>query len=111
MNALEKAAGIIGSQAKLAGFLGVSKAAVNQWKLPGRKVPLKHCLPIEQITKGKVTCEELRPDINWTTMRASVPPAADSRLPHTTHTRATNGNAIGTPLRRRATDKQDKETV
>ena len=69
MNALEQAAEVVGSQTKLAELLGVSKAAVAQWKLPGRRVPLTHCMAIEKATYGKVKCEDLRPDINWTVVR------------------------------------------
>jgi DNA-binding transcriptional regulator YdaS (Cro superfamily) len=69
MHALEKAAEIIGSQTALANLLGVSKAAVGQWKEPGRRVPAEHCPLIERATTGAVRCEELRPDIAWDVLR------------------------------------------
>lgn len=69
MHALEKAAEIIGSQTALAYLLGVSKAAVGQWKEPGRRVPAEHCPLIERATDGAVRCEELRPDIAWAILR------------------------------------------
>ena len=72
MNAIEKAIDLVGSQAKLADILHVSRAAVNQWKLPGRKVPVTHCHSIERETKGAVRCEDLRPDVNWEFVRTSV---------------------------------------
>lgn len=65
MTALEKAAAIVGSQSKLAAVLGVSKAALGQWKLKGRNVPAEYCPKIEELTHGNVRCEDLRPDIDW----------------------------------------------
>jgi DNA-binding transcriptional regulator YdaS (Cro superfamily) len=111
MNALEKAAEIVGSQAKLAALLGVSKAAVNQWKLPGRKVPLKHCQAIEYETHGQVRCEDLRPDINWRVVRNDCTRTARLALPHTTYSRIANGHKFGIPLKRRATDKDEEESA
>lgn len=62
---IDAAAETLGSQAALAARLGVTRAAVNQWKLAGREVPMEHCAAIEQATKGAVTCERLRPDLRW----------------------------------------------
>lgn len=62
---IDIAAGILGSQTALADTLGVSKGAVHQWKDPERKVPSEHCGPIERATDGRVTCEQLRPDLQW----------------------------------------------
>lgn len=61
--ALEKAISIVGSQQGLAEILGISKGAVNQWQLPGRRVPAEHCQVIEEAVNGLVTREQLRPDI------------------------------------------------
>lgn len=72
---IDRAASIVGSQVALAVLLGVTKAAVNQWKDDGRKVPAEHCPPIERATKGQVRCEDLRPDIEWHILRKQ------SRLP------------------------------
>lgn len=63
-HAIEKAARIVGSQSALAAELGVTKAAVWQWKDDGRKVPIEHCVAIERATGGAVTRRELRPD-DW----------------------------------------------
>jgi DNA-binding transcriptional regulator YdaS (Cro superfamily) len=38
------------------------------WKARG-KVPADHCPEIERLTKRAVTCEELRPDVNWGVLR------------------------------------------
>ena len=49
---IDTASDCLGSQAALAAVLGVTKAAVHQWKLEGRRVPLEHCVAIEQATNG-----------------------------------------------------------
>jgi DNA-binding transcriptional regulator YdaS (Cro superfamily) len=67
---IDVAAGIVGSQAALAVALGVTRAAVTQWKEVGRKTPAEHCPKIERLTGGKVTCEQLRDDIEWHVLRA-----------------------------------------
>lgn len=71
MKSIDKAIAIIGTQAQLAKLLKVSRAAVGQWRLPGRKVPAIHCPEIEKHTKGEVCCEELRPDIDWAFVRSN----------------------------------------
>jgi DNA-binding transcriptional regulator YdaS (Cro superfamily) len=61
---IEIAAGIVGSYKALADILGVTKGAVHQWMASDRRVPIEHCTPIEQATKGLVTRQMLRPD-DW----------------------------------------------
>jgi len=63
---IDRAAAVLGSQVALAAVLGVTKAAVGQWKTEGRQVPLEHCLAIEKATDGVVTRAHLRPDDYWT---------------------------------------------
>lgn len=65
--AVEAAAKIVGSQKALARELGISSVAVGQWgrnSAASRGVPPKQCVRIEQLTSGKVTRRELRPD-DW----------------------------------------------
>ena len=45
--------------------LGVPASLVSQWATGVRPVPVARCLPIERATNGKVRCEDLRPDIDW----------------------------------------------
>ncbi|WP_390342332.1 transcriptional regulator [Variovorax boronicumulans] len=73
---VERAARIVGSQTALAAALGVTKAAVGQWKEEGRRVPAEHCPSIERLTAGAVRCEELRPDVAWDVLRVSAQPVA-----------------------------------
>jgi len=68
---IDVAAGIVGSQAALAEALGVTRAAVSQWKERDRKTPAEHCPRIERLCGGRVTCEELRPDIEWGVLRTA----------------------------------------
>lgn len=71
-NPLGRAIQSAGSINKLAMVLGVSKGAVWQWGLPGRKVPAEHCPAIERITGGDVRCEQLRPDVDWAYLRTQA---------------------------------------
>lgn len=77
---LVRAIQIVGTLRGLAEQLGVTRAAIWQWRLPNRKVPAEYCPSIERITHGAVTCEELRPDVEWSYLRSSRKrrPAASS---------------------------------
>ena len=75
---LERAARLLGSQVALANALGVTKAAVGQWRDTGRRVPAEHCPHIERLTGGEVRCEELRPDVAWSVLREQVNPVAEA---------------------------------
>jgi DNA-binding transcriptional regulator YdaS (Cro superfamily) len=88
--ALEKAAEILGSMQTLAEKLGVTKGAVSQWKLEGRRIPAEHCPLIEKLTGGEVRCEQLRPDVEWAAIRNC-------------------GGASGTARNQRATDPDPHE--
>lgn len=52
-----------GQQSELASLITVSPQMVNQWVHGIRPVPAKHCIAIEQATKGRVTRYDLRPDV------------------------------------------------
>lgn len=60
--ALDTAARLVDGRKILADLLGVSVAAIGNWKVRG--VPVEHCFAIEQATKGAVTRKDLRPD-DW----------------------------------------------
>lgn len=66
---IDRAARIVGTQAGIAKALNVTKAAVSQWKGAGGQVPAEHCPLIEEMTKGAVRCEDMRPDIRWDVLR------------------------------------------
>ncbi|WLW86121.1 helix-turn-helix domain-containing protein [Klebsiella pneumoniae] len=49
--------------------LGVSAPTVNQWTSGTRQIPAERCPEIEKATGGVVTCEDLRPDVDWKYLR------------------------------------------
>jgi len=59
---VERVIELVGTQAKLARALGVSPAAIHKMRRTG-VVPAKRCKQIELLTGGRVTAEQLRPDI------------------------------------------------
>lgn len=69
MLAIKKSCEMLGGRARLANRLGVTRQAVSQWCRGVDPVPLRRCIEIEGLTKGRVTCEELRPDIDWHVLR------------------------------------------
>jgi DNA-binding transcriptional regulator YdaS (Cro superfamily) len=75
--ALDKVVSKMGSMQVLADHLGVTKGAVGQWKLDGRKIPAEHCPVIERLVNREVVCEELRPDVDWAYLREAVQPSDD----------------------------------
>ncbi len=72
-SALKKACLSFGGQALMARNLGVSPPTINQWVSGARPIPAERCLEIEKITEGAVTCEELRPDVDWAYLRGTLP--------------------------------------
>ncbi|WP_084199166.1 transcriptional regulator [Noviherbaspirillum autotrophicum] len=47
----------------------VSYQVVQQWLI--NRVPADYCPSIERITDREVTCEQLRPDVEWAVLRFS----------------------------------------
>lgn len=68
MEALNQAIGIAKTQSALAKAIGCVPQDVNNWLRRGR-VPSEYCPAIERFTKGEVTCEMLRPDVDWADRR------------------------------------------
>lgn len=61
---LEKAVNHVGTATALAQLIGRKQSTVWDWlNKEGRKVPPEACREIERVTAGKVTAEELRPDL------------------------------------------------
>jgi DNA-binding transcriptional regulator YdaS (Cro superfamily) len=73
---LDEVLAIVGSLQALATHLGVTKGAVAQWKLPGRRIPAEYCPTIEKLVHGKVKCEAMRPDVDWGYVRGNSPVAS-----------------------------------
>ena len=68
---INQAINILGSQVALARAVGVQRQAVSGWASGRYLVPVKHCPKIEKVVARKVTCEQLRPDFDWSTVRSS----------------------------------------
>jgi len=68
MEALYRAIAILKTQSGLAKAIGRRQQDITNWIKRGR-VPADHCPLIERVTAGQVTCEQLRPDINWADRR------------------------------------------
>lgn len=57
----------------LAKLLNVTPGTINHWTWKRRPVPVTHCVRIEQLTKGEVTRQMLRPD-DWASIWPDLPP-------------------------------------
>ncbi|MFA7278616.1 MAG: helix-turn-helix domain-containing protein [Sterolibacterium sp.] len=70
-NHIERACDLLGGLGALARILKVSSPTVSQWRTGIRRVPAERCPAIERATNGEVTCEELRPDVDWAYLRGT----------------------------------------
>jgi DNA-binding transcriptional regulator YdaS (Cro superfamily) len=50
---------------KLADAIGVGQSVVSNWKARNTPIDPAFCARIERATGATVTCEQLRPDVNW----------------------------------------------
>lgn len=60
-----------GRQSSLARSIGADAQLVWQWARGVRQVPADRCPAIERATGGEVRCEDLRPDVEWSVLRAA----------------------------------------
>lgn len=67
-SALQIAIKCLGSESGLARAIKCSPQVVNNWVARGA-VSIKFCPAIEAATNGKVRCEDLRPDVQWSVLR------------------------------------------
>lgn len=51
--------------------LEVAPVLISQWANNTRPIPAERCPAIDKATGGAVTCEELRPDVDWAYLRGS----------------------------------------
>lgn len=81
-NPLARAIQIVGSQVALAAALGVRQGHVWKWlNTAVEGVPAKYCPSIERLTQGRVTCEELRSDVDWAYLRGTACLGKESPVP------------------------------
>ncbi|KGQ25840.1 helix-turn-helix domain-containing protein [Gallibacterium melopsittaci] len=60
-----------GGQSYLAKACDVSQPTVFKW-VNGRKMDVKYIPKIIEISNGEVTARDLRPDVDWDTIKASL---------------------------------------
>lgn len=53
----------LGGPAAVARMVGVKPPSVVEWRKRG--IPAERCAAIERGVAGRVTCEQLRPDVRW----------------------------------------------
>jgi DNA-binding transcriptional regulator YdaS (Cro superfamily) len=60
--ALHRAVEMLGGQTATARLVGRKQSSVSMW-LHRNKIPFEFCILVERATGGRITCEELRPDL------------------------------------------------
>lgn len=60
-----------GQASALGRAIGVTPVLISQWANGRRPIPAERCPAIEKATSGEVTCEELRPDVDWAYLRGA----------------------------------------
>lgn len=75
-----------GVAARMATHFDVSNQTVSFWRAGKRDertvlFPAEFCPECERLTKGEVTCEELRPDVAWNVVRKKYPPGCNKADP------------------------------
>lgn len=60
-----------GMAALLGRAIDVTPVLISQWASGKRPVPAERCPEIEKATDGQVTCEEMRPDVDWPYLRGT----------------------------------------
>jgi len=58
-----------GTKLALSKRLNVSQTIVSQWALGTKRPTADNAINIERETDGAVTVEEIRPDVDWKTIR------------------------------------------
>lgn len=72
MTGIKKAIEICGRQKSLAEACGVSQQAVNKWVSGKNNMDVKYIPAIIKATNGEVKPQELRPDVDWETIKQSL---------------------------------------
>jgi DNA-binding transcriptional regulator YdaS (Cro superfamily) len=60
------------SAVALAKKLKLAPSLLSQWRNKVRPVPAERCPAIERATGRAVTCEEMRPDVDWAYIRGTA---------------------------------------
>lgn len=73
--AVKRAIAVYGSQAAMAEDLSCSQPTISDMARGIKPVPSEMCPLIEKGTRARghvVSCEELRPDVHWSVLRANA---------------------------------------
>jgi DNA-binding transcriptional regulator YdaS (Cro superfamily) len=68
-----------GAQSHLAAVANIPAPMLSQWASGARPIPIERCAQIERATGGKVTVQELRPDLHWVRVKDKGWPHPDGR--------------------------------
>lgn len=60
-----------GSASALAKAIDAHSSDMSDWANGFRPIPAERCVAIEAATNGLVRCEDLRPDVAWSVLRAT----------------------------------------
>lgn len=71
MNGIKQAVALCNGQSSLARACGVSQTAVLKW-ICGGKMDVKYIPAIIKATNGEIKPQELRPDVDWETIKQSL---------------------------------------
>lgn len=80
MESIRNAIAHVGSITAFARAVGVTPQAVCFWRDGKRQIPADKCPLIERMTARTVTCEDLRPDVDWRYIRETANVAAPAEL-------------------------------
>lgn len=84
IESLQKAIEILGGQSATARAVSTPSRKIGQPNVykwlnspnPDQMPPAEYCPAIERATGGKVRCEELRPDVDWSYLRKTCKESA-----------------------------------
>ncbi len=69
-DAIKRAVELAGGAAKVAALFNISRISVYEWVHKGR-IPAERCPALERANDGQVRCEDMRPDVDWSFLRAN----------------------------------------
>jgi DNA-binding transcriptional regulator YdaS (Cro superfamily) len=67
-----------GNATNLAEELDISISYLSQLASGSSPISTERCIEIEQATRGEVTCEELRPDVDWAYLSRRSPKSTEA---------------------------------
>ena len=70
--ALDRAIDLLKGRTPFASSIGVTAPTVDYWRSEKGRVAAELCPKIERLTDRQVTCEQLRPDVDWAYLREAV---------------------------------------